>query len=201
MAVRWGSGSELARELGITRQGVHKAEKSGRITRAANGLFDLDAARIQFRLHTDPEQQLRSIQQRPETPTTFGVGGSQAGASAAGGATDIVVPERGVEFTGDAAALVAAKARREAAEADLAELELAEKRGAIMSSADHRAIVFRIARTLRDALLQVPARTAALLAAESDQAACQRILEAEIRAVLQQLQQIDRAGADDVVAG
>jgi hypothetical protein len=175
LAVQWVNGAKLADELGITRQAVHKAEKSGRIMRAANGLFNLEAAKIQYRMNTDPEQQMRSLQQRPEKPVA-----------------ELVVPDRPMEFAGDAQALVAAKARREAAEADLAELELAEKRGQIMSVADHKRIVFALARAVRDALLQVPSRAAALLAAESDQRACQRIVEAEIRAVLQQLMQVEQ---------
>lgn len=188
MAIRWGNGVQLAAELGITKQGVRKAEKAGRITRAANGLFDLDAARIQFRLHTDPEQQLRSLQQRPDRAS----GADQ---------TAVVTVDRTMEFAGDAQALVAAKARREAAEADLAEFELAEKRGTIMSVADHKRIVFTLARSIRDALLQVPSRCAALVAAESEQTTCQRIVESEIRAVLQQLMQIDPPVDADVVAG
>lgn len=175
MAVQWVNGAKLAAELGITRQAVHKAEKSGRITRAANGLFDLASAKIQYRLHTDPEQQMRSFQQRPETPTA-----------------ELVVAERPpMEFTGDAQALVAAKARREAAEAELAELELAEKRGQIMAVLDHRKILFEFARRVRDSILQVPSRAAPLVAAEGEQRACRRIIEAEIRAVLQQLSQVE----------
>jgi hypothetical protein len=179
MAIRWGNGVQLAAELGITKQGVRKAEKAGRIARAANGLFDLDAARIQFRIHTDPEQQLRAMQQRSDRAS----GADQA----------VVVPPdiRPLEFAGDAQALVAAKARREGAEADLAELELAEKRGLIMAVLDHRKILFEFARRVRDSILQVPSRAAPLVAAESDQRACQRIIEAEIRAVLQQLSQVE----------
>jgi hypothetical protein len=56
---------------------------------------------------------------------------------------------------------------------------------------DHRKILFEFARRIRDALLQVPSRSAALVAAESDQRSCQRIIEAEIRAVLQQLSQVE----------
>lgn len=174
MAIEWVNGSRLAKELGLSRAAISKAEKSGRIARAGNGLFDLVAAKIQYRLHTDPEQQLRSLQQRPHKAEQ-----------------EIVIPERPMEFAGDAAALVAAKARREAAEAALAELELAEKRGETLSMKDHKRIVFALARGLRDALLQIPSRAAALVAAENSQTACQRILEAEIRAVLQQLMQLE----------
>jgi len=66
---RYGSGAALARELVLTRQAVSKAEAAGRITRAASGEFDLDAAAIQYRLHTDPDQQGRALgQQRASMP-------------------------------------------------------------------------------------------------------------------------------------
>jgi hypothetical protein len=58
---RFGSGSDLARLLGISRQAVHQAVKSGRITRSDNGQFDLDAAAIQYRMHTDPDQSRRGL--------------------------------------------------------------------------------------------------------------------------------------------
>ena len=166
---RFGSGADLARELKISRQAVHKAETSGRISRSANGKFDLDAAAIQYRLHTDPEQQARSLAQRgPEAE---------------------VMDPPAMELRGDAAALIAAKARREAAEAQLAEFELAEKRGQIMDVGEHKRVVFSLARAVRDAVLQISSRTSAQLAAAGDQAQCQAILDAEIRKVLEQLGQ------------
>lgn len=181
---RWGRGTQLAAELGITRQAVSKAEKSGRITRAANGLFDLDAAGIQYRLHTDPEQQARSLQQRQ---------------------ADVEVLDRpvGLELPGGSPAerLVREKARREAAEADLAEIELAEKRGETMAMSEHKRVLFALARSVRDALLQIPSRTAALVAVESSQAACQGILDAEIRKVLEQLAAWKPESPADVDAG
>jgi 16S rRNA G1207 methylase RsmC len=165
---RWGTGADLARDLKITRQAVSKAEKSGRISRAASGMFDLDAAAIQYRLHTDPEQQARSMQQRSD------------------GGTEVLDPPA-VELRGDAAALIAAKARREQAEAQLAELELAEKRGEIMAVGEHKRVLFALARTVRDAVLQISSRSAALVAATDDRQQCQAILDAEVRKVLEQL--------------
>jgi phage terminase Nu1 subunit (DNA packaging protein) len=166
---RFGNGAQLAEELGISRQAVSKAEKTGRITRAASGLFDLDAAAIQYRLHTDPEQRARSLQQK-------------------GGGVEVMDPPvLELPPTSDAARLVREKARREAAEADLAELELREKRGEIMAMSEHRRVLFSLTRAIRDALLQIPSRSAALVAAEISQPQCQAILDAEMRKVLQQL--------------
>lgn len=164
---RYGSGADLARELGISRQAVSKAEKSGRISRAASGLFDLDAAAIQYRLHTDPEQQARSLQQRS-------------------GGTEVLDPPA-VEVRGDAAALISAKARREQAEAQLAEMKLAEAMGSAMNIAEHKRVIFALGRAVTDALLQMPSRLGAVVAAESNQLQCQALIEAEVRKVLEQL--------------
>jgi hypothetical protein len=178
---RFGNGADLARELGITRQAVSKAEKAGRISRAANGDFDLDAAKIQYRLHTDPEQQLRSLQQERSAP---------AGVA--------VLDRPPLEFQGDAARLVGAKARREAAEAQIAELELAEKRGEIILNADHKRVVFALCRSICDALMPLADRMAPLVAAESDPAKVHAIITGEVRQVLMTLRDTREPVAEPV---
>jgi hypothetical protein len=79
------------------------------------------------------------------------------------------------------------KARRERAEADLAELKLAELRGELVRVADVRAAYAKRAAGLREAILQLPARLSAQLAAESDQAKCHDLLQADLHGILAQL--------------
>ena len=67
---RFGNGTDLARELGISRQAVSQAVKAGRISRTAAGTFDLDAAAIQYGLHTDPEQQRRGLARQGRAATS-----------------------------------------------------------------------------------------------------------------------------------
>jgi phage terminase Nu1 subunit (DNA packaging protein) len=102
---------------------------------------------------------------------------------------NVAVLDRGPDFSDDAPAarLIREKARREAAEADLAEIELMEKRSEIIPIGEHRRVLFSVGRTVRDGLRQIPSRISAQMAAESDQHACQSIIEAEIRNVLCQL--------------
>ena len=169
MAIRYGGAKQLADALGVTRQAVYKAEKTGRIARSANGMFDLDACAIQWARNTDPEQQARSLAQR-------------------GSDVEVMDPPA-VELRGDAQALIAAKARREAAEAQLAELELAEKRGEIMAVGEHKRVLFALCRAIRDAMLQIPARASAQCAASNDQAQVQSLLDVEVRQALEQLKQ------------
>jgi phage terminase Nu1 subunit (DNA packaging protein) len=81
------------------------------------------------------------------------------------------------------------RSRREAAEAELAELKLAEQRGDLVRAADVRAAYAKRAAGLREALLQIPARLASVLAAETDHARVHDTLQAELHAVLSQMVQ------------
>jgi hypothetical protein len=77
------------------------------------------------------------------------------------------------------------RARREAAEADLAEIRLAELRASLVKVDDVRSSYARRVLALRDSLLQLSARLAPVVTAESDQARCQALIDAELRQVLQ----------------
>lgn len=79
------------------------------------------------------------------------------------------------------------RARRERAEADLAELKLAEQCGELVRAADVRSHHQRKLAALRDALLQIPARLASVLAAENDAARCHDALQQELHGVLAQI--------------
>jgi hypothetical protein len=81
----------------------------------------------------------------------------------------------------------ASRARREAAEADLAELKLKELEGQLMRTADARNEWAKRCAGLREGLLQLPARLAAVLAAEPDQAKVHDVLRLEIHAALSAL--------------
>lgn len=79
------------------------------------------------------------------------------------------------------------RARRERAEADMAELKLKEQLGELVRAADVRAEVAKKAAALREALMQLPARLSPVLAAEGDAGRVHDQLQAELRLVLQQL--------------
>lgn len=86
----------------------------------------------------------------------------------------------------------AARTRREIAEADLAEMRAAEERGELIRVAAVKSALARVFTTTRDALLQIPARLAPQLAADSDPTSVQNLLHTEIHQTLQ-----DLAGASD----
>jgi phage terminase Nu1 subunit (DNA packaging protein) len=82
-----------------------------------------------------------------------------------------------------------ARARREAAEAEIAEMKLAEMQGLLIRADAVRSAWASKIGAARDALLQIPARLAPVLAAESDLAAVTQLLEAELRQALSDLSQ------------
>lgn len=131
---REGSGADLARELGISRQAVHAAEKSGRVSRMASGKFDLDAARIQYNLHTDPEQQRRAL------------------AKQSNGATTALATPMGAEDW---------RIRRERAETERAEVELARIKGTLATVDSISAASARTFYAIVASLTPLPDRVAA----------------------------------------
>lgn len=78
------------------------------------------------------------------------------------------------------------RARREAAEAGLAELKVQQQMGTLVEAAAVRAEFARQTSAVRDGLLNIPARLAPVLAAETSVGKVQTLLDTEIRAVLAQ---------------
>ena len=64
---------------------------------------------------------------------------------------------------------------------------VAEQRGELVRAVDVQSALSNKAAALREGFLQLPARLAPIMAAESDQARCHDILQAELRQVLEQL--------------
>lgn len=99
--------------------------------------------------------------------------------------------------------LVSERLRREAAEAAMAELKLGELRGDLVRLAEVRAAHSRRLVMLRESLMQVPSRLAAVLAAASDLGACHGLIEDEIISVLTQVAAVagQPLAADDGAGG
>ena len=82
---------------------------------------------------------------------------------------------------------LASRARREAAEAAIAELRLAEQRGEVIRTDAVRAALSTALAATRDRLLSIPDRLAPVLAAESAPQRVHEVMSAEIRDALMQL--------------
>jgi hypothetical protein len=171
---------EYARRRGVTLGAVQKAIKSGRI-RAIDGKIDPEVADFQWSRNTDAAQQR----------------GQAAVASMASAAA--IVPRAPRPEPGDDVAgpqLLESRARREQALAELAELELAEKRGELVPVADIRRALVPKLLGVRDALDTLADRLAPLLAAEADPAKVYAVLKAEHRQILAQLSSESRGPAE-----
>src|SRR3972149_10734126 len=81
----------------------------------------------------------------------------------------------------------AARTAREGANAKLAELEYLKTIGRVVAVEDVKKSWFRRLRMMRDQLLDIPARLAAVTAAESDPHRVEQLLTAEITRVLHEL--------------
>jgi phage terminase Nu1 subunit (DNA packaging protein) len=88
--------------------------------------------------------------------------------------------------------------RREHFRAELARLDFEERTGTLVLKDAVSAEWFRIARLVRDAMLNIPSRLAGILTAESDQRTVHNLLEAEIRQALEAL--ADELGTAGIAA-
>ncbi len=129
---------------------------------------------------------LQSIAPQSTFPALPAMRRPDPGAPPQGGATDICDE---LEEDRDRA-----RTRREISEANIAEMTEARMRRDLIRVTAVQAQLATEYATLRDALLQIPARMAPTLAAESDPAAIQTALHAEIHHAL-----TDLAGAADRV--
>lgn len=154
--------AEYSRRRGCSREAVSQAIEAGRISTlpGPNGrkMIDPEVADIQWKKNTDPKQSERAnAGKRGDTP--------------AGG--DAAVSE-----------YWESKARREKAEATMAELRALELAGKLVSVERVRAASMRMSRMLRDSLLAIPPKIAPTLATESDSHAIEQALSEALRRAL-----------------
>lgn len=96
--------------------------------------------------------------------------------------------EPGAEPVGAAApSYNRSRAFREAYNARIAKLEYEERVGTLVNADEVRAEAFKLARSVRDSLLNIPDRLAAVLAGESDARHIHMLLTDEIRKALEGL--------------
>lgn len=159
-----------ARHRKCSKVAVGKAVKAGRIS-LVNGLIDPKVADIQWQANSRARVSQHGGDQLPLE---------------AGNTPD--EPPKVDDY-------VSNRNRREAAEAELAELRLAEEKGRLIRVDAVKAVVASVFSAARDALLQIPARLGPQLAAESDASKAQTMLHTEIHQALQLL-----AGATDRIS-
>ena len=162
------SKSQLARELGVSRQAVGDLVKRGVLTEDKDGTIDLELARHAL---------VNRV--RPSSKTAQALGSPSLARSAA---TAPLVDEDGDDEIGD---YHAAKTIRESAEARIAQLKLAEMRGQVVQKAEVDRAAFEAARALRDGLTNCARRLGATVAVLSTPDECAAAIEREHRTLLQ----------------
>jgi hypothetical protein len=169
----------LARLLGVSRQAVADLIKRQIIPIDSAGLIDVDLARHAITNRVRPSG---------KAATAAAGGQVEAPHAAATPPLDQAREQANNSATSDATTSYhVAKTLREVAEARIAQLKLAEMRGDLIRADEVRSTQARLVSGLREALLQIPARLAPVVAAESDQAACHDLLQKELHLVMAQL--------------
>ena len=164
--------AEYARRRKVSDVAVHKAVRRGRIC-LIDGKIDPAVADIQWEANTRKRVDYHGREKTEREKNNQAQGTSQ---------------------------LWKYREQREAAEAQLKEIELEQALGNLIDADDARRVEFETARAVRDALLSLPDRLAPLLAAATSADECHRLLDVEIRAALTQVaerltQQTEEAAA------
>ena len=153
--------AKWAESIGISRQQGYEAVKRCEIPVVA-GKVDPEYAGILYQRHTRP----RANSQR----------------------TPAMAPPVSVVALAEPSGMIpsydASRARREAAEASLAEMKEAEMSGKYLLKADVDSAIFEIARAMRDGLTNCARRIAADVAGLDTSAACEAVIDTEHRALL-----------------
>lgn len=157
--------ADWAKTLGISRQSGYDAIKRCEIP-VEDGKVDIEYATMLYHRHT----RQRANGQRPE-----GLANSALPAAAAGAGPAAKPSIPGYDSS---------RARREAAEAQLSEMKLAEAAGKFLYKDDVEEHVFEIARALRDGLTNCGRRIAADVAGLATVEECEAVIEREHAALL-----------------
>lgn len=158
--------AKWAESLGISRQQGYAAVKRCEIP-VTDGQVDTEYATILYERHTRP----RANGKRPAPMAA--VSPSPRGGESEGKKTP------GYDSS---------RARREAAEAVISEIKAADALGVYLVKVDVEAIIYKVARALRDGLTNCSRRIGADVAAISDADECEAIITREHRALLASMQ-------------
>jgi hypothetical protein len=161
--------AEWAKLVGIARQSAYDAVDRCQIP-VTDGKVDPDYATHLYRKNT----RQRANGNRPDPLAA----GAQPGVPAGAGGPESVTKVPGYDSS---------RARREAAEATKAELQLAEMAGKFLLKSDVDSAVFEIARALRDGLTNCARRIAADVAVLGTADECETVIEREHRQLLESM--------------
>jgi hypothetical protein len=182
---------EYAARAGLSRGAIQKAKTAGRLVLHPDGSIDADASDARRASATDPSKQRGA--QAPEQAPRASAPKLKPVPNAAVAAVGDTLREHGLPSpSAGGATFLQAKTANEVLKSQERRLKLQKLKGEVVDRARAEALVFRLARETRDAWVNWPARAAALIAAEigSEPAAMQKVLEAHVRAHLDELAEV-----------
>lgn len=170
--------AELARRLGVSRQAVSKAIKTGRIQTVSGGLVEFERALASWRGNSHPIEGLKAAGRSAPPPSVPLAEG----------------PEDLSSSSSASSTFATSRAIREAYLARLARLDYEERVGKLLPADEVRKTAFQAARRARDLLLAVPDRLSAVLAASTDPGEVRNLLTEEIQRAVNELARQPLAG-------
>lgn len=179
MAVQLLTKSAYARHRGCDEKAVRKAIIEGRIS-SIDGKIDPEVADIQWARNT-----------RARVPAGGGGSGSGAGGSDLVDQASASAPAAGAPPAADPG-YVSLRARREAADAERAEIETAKLKGAMVMREDVDRGLFSIGREVRDHLSGCARRIASEVAGIGTTEGCEAVIDREHRIVMELLVKLIR---------
>jgi len=191
---------QWAATVGISRQAGYRAVARCEIPVDDCGGIDSEEATTLYRARTRARANPPRVAQRGAHEADFVDLGTVRFQNAPSGARAIDSDESPSDARSNGAARAGdpywtARVRREQAQAELAELELARARGTLVDIEAARAEFVRRVIGARDLLLSVAARLAPVVAAESDLRRVRELLDAEMRRALSMLSGDDEPAA------
>lgn len=175
--------AQLARDLGVSRQAISDLCKRGVLSTDADGTLDAELARVALANRVRPSGKTAQALQRQDVAPTQAADAPPAAAGVSLGGTDAMTSYH------------VARTLRESTEARLAMLELAERRGELVQTADVQAAMAAKLTGAREMLLSIADRLAQRLAAESDAAKVHAMLHDEIRTAMRSISAEAPAGS------
>ena len=163
--------SGLARELGVSRQAVHDLVKREVLTKDKDGLIDVEMAKLALLNRVRPSGKTTQTLQTPSATTETP---NQA----------VAQPPPPIDENAEITSYHVAKTLREAAEAQIARLKLAEMKGQFLVKADFERHLFNAGRMLRDTLTNCARRIGAEVSGLATAEECEAVIDREHRAAL-----------------
>lgn len=192
--------AQLARVCGVSRPAIAKLVSKGIVQLDDDGLVDRDAALTAIAAHADLSQAAsrNTIAARiaaGEIRLSDGSAATPPAPPPASAPAPVSAPAPPSAPSGDPGSEITsfqlARALREKFAALNERLDYETKRGALIPRDVVERVVFGLARQAQEALRAIPDRLATQLAAESCPVACHRLLDAEVRQVIDQIASAD----------